>query len=198
MCRVLDHVPVIGQAWHTGRRTLGDETCRTQRRPVGGKMKALVGMTETVDEMRLIEIRLGVYPMLIFEFIDRAPARDTQGPVDDFARAHVETAVLGADPLSQRADHFVIRATFARRCDDARPEVDVLLAAALIEIIVFEEHGGRQHDIGDACSLGHELFMHADEQILAGKAAMHGIQIRCDRHWIGVLDQHGRNRRAAG
>ena len=69
-------------------------------------------------------------------------------------------------------DHLMIVAAFARRLDQLGAEHDVLVAAALIDVVMLEEHGGRQHDVGHPRRLGHELLMDADEQIVAGKALL--------------------------
>ena len=54
-----------------------------------------------------------------------------------------------------------------------------------------------KHDVGHQRRLGHELLVHGDEEILAGKAAAHQVLLRRHRHRIGVLDQHGLDRAAA-
>ena len=71
----------------------------------------------------------------------------------------------------------------------------MLLAAALVEVVVLEKHGGRQDDVCHRGGFGHELFVHADEQVFTGKALMDQIQIRGDRHRVGVLDKERRDRR---
>ena len=102
---------------------------------------------------------------------------------------HGEAAVLGADALGERADDLVVGAALARRLDELRPEQDVLVAAALVEVVVLHEHGRRQHDVGHQGRLGHELLVHADEQVLAGKAPLHQLLLGRDRDRVGVLDQ---------
>ena len=111
--------------------------------------------------------------------------------------AHGEAGMLGAEALRQRADHLVVGAAFAGRLDQLRPEQDVLVAAALVDVVVLEEHGRRQHDVGHLRRLGHELLVHADEQILAREAALDPFLVGRDRHRIGVLDEHRRDRRSA-
>ncbi len=66
-----------------------------------------------------------------------------------------------------------------------------------IDVVMLHEHGCRQHNIGHSSSLGHELLVHADEQIVARKAALDRILIGRDRDRIGVLDQQRRHRRPA-
>ena len=71
------------------------------------------------------------------------------------------------------------------------------LPPAVIEVVVLDEHGGRQHDVGDFRGVGHELLVHADEQIVAREAALDHLLVGRDRHRIGVLDQQRRDRAAA-
>ena len=47
------------------------------------------------------------------------------------------------------------------------------MAAAPVDIVVLEKRCRRQHDVGHLRRLGHELLVHADEQILARKPALH-------------------------
>ena len=55
------------------------------------------------------------------------------------------------------------------------PSLDVLVAAALVEVVVLHEHRRGQHDVGHQGRLGHELLVHADEQVLAGEAPLHAV-----------------------
>ena len=97
--------------------------------------------------------------------------------------------MLGAEALGERADHLVIGAAFARRLDQLRAEQNVLVAAGLVDVVMLEEHGRRQHDVGHLGRLGHELLMDADEQVLAGKAALDQLLLGRDRDRVGVLDR---------
>ena len=99
--------------------------------------------------------------------------------------------------FASAADHLVIGAAFARRLDQLRPEDDVLMAAAAIDVVVLEEHRRRQHDVGHLRRLGHELLVHADEQVVARKAALDLRLVGRDRHRIGVLDEQRVDRRPA-
>ena len=89
--------------------------------------------------------------------------------------------MLGAEPPRQRADHLVIGAAFAGRLDQLRSEQNVLAAAGRIDIVVLDEHGGGQHHVGHLRRVGHELLVHAHEQIVAGKAALDRVLIGRDR-----------------
>ena len=73
--------------------------------------------------------------------------------------------MLGAEALGQPAHHLVVVAAFARRLDQLGPEDEILVAAAAIDVVVLEEHGRRQHHVGHLRGLGHELLVHADEQV---------------------------------
>ena len=131
--------------------------------------------------MRLPERRLAVDPAVGFEFGQRAALGHPQHLVDQFARAHVKAAMRGAETLGQAGDHLVIGAAFARRLDQLRPEDEILVAAAAIDVVVLEEGRRRQHDVGHLRRLGHELFVHADEQIVAGKALLDLVLIGRNR-----------------
>ena len=76
------------------------------------------------------------------------------------------------------------------------PSMHVLVPAALVEVVVLHEHRRRQDDVGHHGRLGHELLVHADEEVLAGKAPLHELLLRRDRDRIGVLDEHRGHRRA--
>src|SRR5207247_6043030 len=130
------------------------------------------------------------------QLLDAAPAGTAQRPVDQLARAHLEPRVTRVEPPRQRADDLVVGAAFAGRLDQLGPELDVLVAAALVEVVVLEKHGRGQGNVGHAGGLGHELLVYADEQVLAGKAALDEILLRRDRHRIGVLDDQRGDRRA--
>ena len=71
-------------------------------------MKLAIAMRKTIEEMRGFERRLAVEPARGFELCERASSRDAQGLVDDLAWAHVESAVLGAEPASERANDLMI------------------------------------------------------------------------------------------
>ena len=77
------------------------------------------------------------------------------------------------------------------------PSDDVLVAAALVDVVMLEEHGGRQHDVGELGRVGHELLVHAGEQVVAQEALLHQPLLGRDIGRVGVLDQHRRHRRAA-
>ena len=73
----------------------------------------------------------------------------------------------------------------------------MLIAAAAIDVVMLEEHGGRQDDVGQLRRVGHELLVHAGEEVLAAKSLDHQPLLGCDIGGVGVLDEQRRHRRAA-
>ena len=120
-----------------------------------------------------------------------------QGGVDQFARRHLKARMDGADASGDPLQHLVIGAALAGRIDQLRPDRDMLVAAAEIEIVVLHEHRRRQHDIGHHSRFRHELLMHDNKQVLARKALTHQRLFGRHCHRVGVLDQHRLDRRAA-
>ena len=101
-----------------------------------------------------------------------------------------------AQPGGERVDHRVVRPAFPRRIDQLRPDLEVGVPAGLIEIVVLHEHRRRQHDVGPAGGFGHELFVGADEQVLAREAAAHKVAVGADGERVLVLDEQRVHRRA--
>ena len=98
-----------------------------------------------------------------------------------------------AEPLGQLLDDEMVGAHIVGRVDELRPEQDVALPAAAIDVVVFEEHRRRQDEIGHLRRVGHELFVDAGEEVVARKALAHQPLLGRDVHRVGVLDQHGRH-----
>ncbi|MNL57325.1 hypothetical protein D3C87_1808750 [compost metagenome] len=86
---------------------------------------------------------------------------------------------------------------FAGPLDDGGTVKHARVAAAGVVIVVFEEHGGRQHDIGKFGRFGHELFVHDQEQVLTHQPLPHQRLMRRHRGRIGVLNDHRMHRPAA-
>ena len=160
-------------------------------------MKLAVAVRKAVEEMRLAERRLAVEPARSFELRERSPSRDAQSLVDDLAWAHIEAAMLGAEPAGERAEDIVVRAAFVGRIDRLRRELEKLMRACGVDVVVLEEHRRGQNDIGKARGVGHELLVHADKQILAREPSPHLLLVGRDHQRIGVLDQHRLDRAAA-
>jgi hypothetical protein len=91
----------------------------------------------------------------------------------------------------------VIRAAALGRFDHLRRELQVLVASGGVEIVMLQEHGRGQDDIGIARRLSHELLVNARENVVARKSAANLRLMRIDRERIGVLDQHGPHGRAS-
>ena len=52
-------------------------------------------------------------------------------------------------------------------------DLDPGVAGGLVDVVVLEEHGRRQDDVGHPRGLGQELLVHADEQVVPGEARVH-------------------------
>ena len=193
---LLDHGPVVGQRRNV-RSMIAVPAAERHGRPIRLEAELAVGIREALEIMRGGEIRLAVDPAVFFQFGERAPAGFAQAHVDQLARGHGEAGMARAEALAQRANHLVIGAALTGRLDELRPEQNVLAAAGGIKIVVLDEHGGRQDDVRDLGGVGHELLVHADEQILAGETALDHVLVRRDRDRIGVLDEERVDRPAA-
>jgi hypothetical protein len=91
----------------------------------------------------------------------------------------------------------VIRPTVAGRVDQLAAELDELVPTAGVDVVMFQKHRRRQHDIGHCCGFGHELLMHDHEQIFAREPLFNSRLVGRDGNGIGVLDQHRLHRRTA-
>jgi len=103
----------------------------------------------------------------------------------------------GLEAAAKTLQHLVVGPAFTGRLDQLGADRNVLVAAAVIEIVMLHEHRRRQHDIRHQGGLGHELLMHRHEQVLARKTLPHQRLLRRHRHRIGVLDQHRLDRTSA-
>ena len=191
------HRPMIREArhGHAWPDRVGPRS--RSRRPVRTEAEAPVRPAEPVEEMRLFEGLLAVDPAALLQFGQGAAPGLAQGLVDDHARAHVEGRMPKPEPARQTADDFVVAAALARRLDQLRPEQDVLLAAALVHVVVLDEHGRRQNDVGHAGRIGHDLLVDDGEKVFAGKPAPHHVLVGRHHHRIGVLDEQRRHGRTA-
>ena len=90
----------------------------------------------------------------------------------------------------------MIATAFAGCLDNGFGNAEINVPAAGIHIVMLEEHGRRQDDIGEFRGLCHELFVNDQKQIVAAEALMHLVLVRTDNGRIGVLDQHRLDRRA--
>ena len=154
-------------------------------------------MAEALEEMRALEGRHDVDPVLGIERLEARPLRIDERPVDELPRSHGEAGVLGSHAPREIADHFVVAAAFAGRLDELAAEHQVRVATALIDVVMLEEHGGGEHDVGEFRRLGHELLVDAGEEILPRQPLLHLRLVGCDRGRIGVLHEQHLDRRAA-
>ena len=84
------------------------------------------------------------------------------------ALAEAKAGPVGnAETLGQFLDDEEIGAHGRWRLDHLGAKQDVLMAAAAIEIVMFEKHRGGQDDVGELGRVGHELLVHGDEKIIA-------------------------------
>ena len=188
--------PVVGAEGdaHVFRRLVG----RGAADPLRLEAELSVGMAESPDEMRGLEIRLHVEPLGFLQRLEVAKTAFFQHVVDMLALGHAEARHVGdAEAFAQFLDDEVVGARPLGRVDQFRAEIDVLVAAAAIDVVMFEEHGGGQHDVGEFCRVGHELLVHAGEQVVAQKALLHQALLGRDVDRVGVLDEQRGDRRAA-
>ena len=162
----------------------------------GAKWKRWSLVREAGEEMRVLEARHGVDPAFAQHRRGIRPARRAQRRVDDLHRRHLEAGMLGAQPRCQALQYLVVRAALAGRLDQLRADLDVAVPAGLVQIVVLHEHRCRQHDVGPARRLRHELLVRADEQVVAREAAAHAVAVRADRQRVLVLDEQGVHLRA--
>ena len=141
--------------------------------------------------MRRLEWQRSVDPALAQHGLGVRPARGAQRGIDELHLGHVEAAMFRAQPHRQPLQHRVVGAALARRLDQLRADLEVGVAAGLVQVVVFHEHRCRQHHVGPASRLCHELFVHADEQIVTREPAAHAVAVRAHRQRILVLDQQG-------
>ena len=106
-----------------------------------------------------------------------------------------EARLIETEPFGQRAHHLMIATAFAGCLDNGFGNAEINVPAAGIHIVMLEEHGRRQDDIGEFRGLCHELFVNDQKQIVAAEALMHLVLVRTDNGRIGVLDQHRLDRR---
>src|SRR5438552_4993363 len=135
---LFDDLPMVGEAWHLLDGTGLPRMPVRHVRPIRLEAELAVAPGKAVDVMRGGEIGLAIDPALRLQPLDAAPAGTAQRPVDQPAAAHLEPRVTRVEPPRQCADDLVVGAAFAGRLDQLGPELDVLVAAALVEVVVLE------------------------------------------------------------
>src|SRR4029078_1084631 len=147
--RDFDRRPVVGKPRHVRNWAALAGTTERNVRPVLFEPELPVRPRKAIKIVRFSERRLAVDPLVGLDLGKRPTVRHLQHPVDELARAPREPSMLGAKPLRQSADHFVITAAFARRLDQLRSKNEVLVPAAAVNIVVLEKRRCRKHDISD-------------------------------------------------
>ncbi len=144
--RLLDDGPVIGQRRHLlPRPHTGDADGRM--RPIGLEVELAVRVRKAVEVMRGAKIRLDVAPQIGLQRRDIAMAALFQRRVDQFARRHFESGMHGVEAAAKGLQYFMVGAAFAGRLDQLGADRNVLVAAAIIEIVVLHEHRRGQDDV---------------------------------------------------
>ena len=147
--RLVDR-PVVGQGRHVAPRPLEAVVGEGRGRPIRAQAEVAVGIGEAVEEMRLLERRLAIEPRC-----SPRARRASRGPRRASVQSMISRGLMakpgwrGAEPLGERADDFVVGAAASRRLDRLGAELQILVAAAGVEVVVLEEHRRRQHDVGE-------------------------------------------------
>src|SRR5262249_2934254 len=152
-----------------GNRTALVRTAERNVGPIRFKPELPIRPRKTVEIMRFPERGLTVDPLVGLDLGKRAPFRNLQHLVDEFARTHRKPSMFGTKPLCQPADDFVITAALAWWLDQLGSEDEILMPASAIDIIVFEKRCCRQNEVRDLRRFRHELLMHTDKEIFARK-----------------------------
>ena len=90
--------------------------------------------------------------------------------------------MLCAESFRKPNNDIVIGAAFSGRFDQLGPCEDVLMTSALINVVMFHEHGRRQHEVGNLGRLSHELLVDTNEQILARESLFDEGLVGCNRY----------------
>ena len=105
--------------------------------------------------------------------------------------------MVGAEAAQQVVDHLEVRAALARRLDQLGAVEHAGVAATAVVVVVLEEHGGGQHDVGHFRRVGQELLMNDCEQILASETGPRQALLGGNINGVGVLDEQCLNGAAA-
>ena len=168
--RLVDR-PVVGQGRHLAPRPLEAVVGVGGRRPVGAQVELAVGMGEAVEEMRLLERRRQSSQRAASSSasVPRPEARSVQSMISRGVMAKPGWRAPSRS-ASATTTSWLERQP-SRRLDRLGAELQILVAAAGVEVVVLEEHRRRQHDVGVARGVGEELLVDADEQVVAREAA---------------------------
>src|SRR5205807_2236650 len=102
--------------------------------PVGPEAEFSIRMAEAFDEMRGLEIRLKVDPLVLLQAVEAAQPTLAENDVDMLLFCESKARAVGyPQALGQLFDDEMIGARPFRRLDQLRPQRDVLVAAALVD-----------------------------------------------------------------
>ena len=165
--------------------------------PVRLEVELAVGLREALEEVRTLEGQGAIDPADLGHLGQRRLAAAPQPVVQQLGIRHGEARVRGAEPPPELAHHEAVGARLPARLDQLGAVGDVRVAEAVVQVVVLDEHGGGQQDVGEAGGRRHELLLHGEEQVLPAEPAQHLGRIRRHRRRVGVLHQHGLDRRPA-
>ncbi len=194
--RRFDHFPMV---WKLRYRLEGPLQPHDFRRlvrrrassPVGSEAEFAIRPFETIDIMRFFEGRLQIDKALFLQFVELRQVAIGIHVVDQRALVEIKTRQMrNAETFRQFVDNENIRARIGKRLDQLRSQNHMLLSTAAIDIIMLKECRRRQDDIGHLRRIGHELFVHCNEKILARETFANQPLFRRHIHRVGVLDQH--------
>ena len=189
--------PVIGKARHDGR--VADPAIALLVRdglPIGRETKAPIGPGKTIGETGFFVGPAAIDVAGLFHLFERRIVRACKGVRHHFTIGGAEDRIIAAQTQGDGVDDLVIGARLARRIDHGGSIEHAGVAATGVVIIVLEEHGGGQHDIGQFRRFGHELLVDHEEQVVAPQSLLHQGLVWRHAGRIGVLHNHGVHRRA--
>jgi len=118
-----------------------------------------------------------------------------QGQRDQLAVAQVKELVLESEPLGQEPGDLGGAPRLAGRRDGALVQRKVVETPRSDEVFLLEHRGGRQHDVGMACSVGQELLVDHREKVVAAESLQHLALFRRDDRGVGAPDEERADRR---
>ena len=180
---------MVGVARHAG-------VAFAARRPIRGKAKTPVGMAKAFQKMRAGKAWRAVMPAGGVQAVGVGLAALAQHLIHQRPGVLLKSRMRHPQPRGQLADEVMVGAAFAQRRNQRARRLQKGVARGLIQVVVLQKGGGQQHQIGQARSVGHELFVHADKQVVTQQAAPHRQAVRRHHCRIGVLHQQHADRRA--
>ena len=124
-----------------------------------------------------------------------------EGGMDNALVGFVQVWLVEAKRAGQAAKELRVRYCLAKRRDGGPVQGDVGVAPRPQQVKVFDLRGSRKDVVGISRRVGHELLVDRGEQVLAGQAGAHPLQVGGnDRRIAGVDDEavNGRRHRLAG